>query len=196
MKKLVSENSFYNDNNELPFSVGDFWGWAYGNMLNNTQRGALAEYLVQRALELDTSGTLVDWGEYDVLYRNKRIEVKSSAYIQAWNLDNDKYSDIKFSIRPAHVWDEKTYKYGDKQDNNNDIYIFSFFEEKDKSSVDICNLSRWGFYVVSTEEIKRLFNGQKTVTLNSLTKVAKAKRYAWSELKSVIDNLINELDGE
>lgn len=190
MKKLVGGDHFHNDNKELPFNVGDFWGWAYGNLLNNTQRGALAEYLVQRALELDTSGTQVDWGEYDVLYKNKRIEVKSSAYIQAWNLNNDKYSDIIFSIRPAYVWDEKTYKYGDKRENNNDIYVFSVFEEKDKSKVDICDLSKWGFYVVSTKELLRHFKGHKTVTLNSLLTATNTKRCSWSELKSVIDALL------
>ncbi len=189
MKKLLGEENFHTQNENLPFSVVDFWRWAYGNLLDNTKRGALAEYLVQRALGLDTSTTQTDWGEYDVLYGNIRIEVKCAAYIQAWNLDNDKYSKITFSIRPAYAWDEQTYKYNTEQKNNNDAYIFAVYEEKDKQHVDICDLSKWGFYVVPTAEIVRCFKGHKTVTLESLQSATKVVRCRWGEIKKAVDSL-------
>jgi hypothetical protein len=30
--------------------IDDFWGWAYGNLMTNTHRGILAEFLVGSAL--------------------------------------------------------------------------------------------------------------------------------------------------
>lgn len=189
MKKLFGNEAFRTQNGELPFKVVDFWSWAYGNLLDNTKRGALAEYLVQRALGLDTFGTQTDWGEYDVLYGDIRIEIKCAAYIQAWNLNNDKYSKISFSIRPAYVWNTQTYKYSGERKNNNDVYIFAVYEEKDKKNVNVCNLSKWGFYIVPTAEIIRCFNGQKTVTLKRLKSATGVKRCSWEEIKNTVDGL-------
>lgn len=194
MKNLTGEEKFKIQKTEyLPFGVIDFWRWAYGNLLDNTRRGALAEYLVQQALSLDTSDTQIDWGEYDILYKNIRIEVKCSAYIQAWNLNNDKYSKLIFSIRPAYIFDVQTHKYNDEKKNNNDVYIFAVYEEKDKQHIDICDLVKWGFYVVPTAEIVRCFNGQKTVSLERLKTATGVKRCGWNEIKQAVDKLINVL---
>ena len=189
------ENFYIGKNNtgeeiKLPFGICDFWKWAYGNHLDNTKRGALAEYIVQRALGMDTSGTQADWGVYDIFYRGKRIEVKSAAYIQAWNLDNDKFSHIIFSIRDTHAWDAQTAKYAAEQIKNNDIYIFAVYEEKDKSAIDISDLSKWGFYVVKTTILDSCFPKQKTVSLNSLKSKINPPRRTWNELKAAVDNLV------
>lgn len=69
MKGFTGDELFHDNGKEwLDFKISDFWRWAYGNLLDNTKRGALAEYMIQRALGLDTSGTQTDWGAYDIDY--------------------------------------------------------------------------------------------------------------------------------
>lgn len=191
MKIFTGEEQFHiGAGNDLPFGIGDFWKWAYGNLLDNTRRGALAEYIIQKALGLDTSGTQSDWNAYDIDYRGKKIEVKSAAYIQAWNLSNDKYSRITFSIRDTYAWDARTAKFNDKKIKNNDIYIFAVYEEKDKTATDISDIAKWGFYVVETTTLDALFPRQKTISLSSLLKKINPPRLCWGELKSAVDRLI------
>ena len=102
--------------------LGDYWAWNSSDLLINTERGSFSEFIVSAALDLDLSGTRVDWGPYDVsfpfewccgdeLRKEVRIEVKSSAYLQSW--DQDHPSSIVFSIRPARAWDPKLGYYGE-----------------------------------------------------------------------------------
>ena len=70
------------------------------SVTDNTQRGAYAEYLVSVALGAEAA-TRKDWGPYDVLTPNGiRVEVKASAYIQAWK--QSKLSKIIFGIPQTH----------------------------------------------------------------------------------------------
>jgi len=65
-------------------SVTDFWRFAMSDLRMNNARGYLAEFLVARALGLDDVQR-VEWDAYDLLVDDRiRVEVKSSAYPQAW----------------------------------------------------------------------------------------------------------------
>jgi hypothetical protein len=66
-------------------TVGDFWRWAMSDLLSNSTRGVLAEYIVGRLLEIDFDQPRLEWDAYDLLYNGRRIEVKSSAYVQTWH---------------------------------------------------------------------------------------------------------------
>ena len=78
----------------------DFWKWNSSDLLNNTMRGAFAEFIIATALDLDLTTTHVDWESYDLLWEDKKIEVKCSAYLQSWYPKNqpDKYTDILFEF--------------------------------------------------------------------------------------------------
>ncbi len=78
------------------FNVDDFVNWAYGNLLNNTTRAVVGEYLVHKALDSSTKQR-IDWDAYDILYKDYKIEVKTSGYLQTWNQQGN-YSKIKFDI--------------------------------------------------------------------------------------------------
>ena len=65
-------------------TVGDFWAWAYSNILTNNLRGVFAEFLVGTALGV-VEGTRTEWDAFDLLYKGAGIEVKSSAYLQSWD---------------------------------------------------------------------------------------------------------------
>ncbi|MFZ0368828.1 MAG: hypothetical protein WAM07_04400 [Halobacillus sp.] len=76
-------------------TVVEFWRWVYSDLLSNTTRGILAEFLVGYALGL-THEPRVEWDKADFVYKGRLIEVKSSAYIQAW--EQQKPSKIIFNI--------------------------------------------------------------------------------------------------
>ena len=88
MTKLTGEEHIHDERGKNVATIQDFWMWAYSNLTDNTQRGAYAEYLVSVALGAEAA-TRKDWGPYDVLTPNGiRVEVKASAYIQAWKRMN------------------------------------------------------------------------------------------------------------
>lgn len=65
----------------------EFWQWGFSDLRLNMVRGVLAEFLVAKAVG-DPANTLRDpWANYDVETPDGvTIEVKSSAYLQAWTM--------------------------------------------------------------------------------------------------------------
>lgn len=84
-------------------SVLDFWQWGFSDLRMNIVRGVLAEFLVAKAVG-DRADTLRDpWRDYDVITDERvRIEVKSSAYLQAW--DMKRLSKPNFGKLLAKEW--------------------------------------------------------------------------------------------
>ena len=86
----------------------DYWRWAGSDLLSNTSRGILAEFLVGSALGM-TEEVRTEWGLYDLLTpAGIKVEVKNSAYIQSWH--QEEFSRISFDIAPKHGWDPSTNK--------------------------------------------------------------------------------------
>lgn len=92
-------------------SVSDFWRWAYSDLLSNRNRGILAEFIVGNALGL-TNDPRFEWDKADFEYNGKFIEVKSGAYIQAW--EQKQLSKVIFNIPKAKSWDHKIGKMGEE----------------------------------------------------------------------------------
>lgn len=187
-KYYVGEEKFCTDNAPEEFSVRDFWHFAFGDLLDNTRRGSLAEFIVARALGLSTEIPRADWSAYDLDYHGKEIEVKASAYLQSWNLKNGKISKPVFSIAPARMFDETAGKYQGDCCRHSDYYIFCLFQDIDAETYNILDLSHWKFFAVPTAEIDRLFLRRKSITLGKLEKIAEGTDYC--NLKSVLDGLI------
>lgn len=47
MELLYGNEKFTLNGNDTEISVSEFWSWAYSDLLNNTLRGVLAEFLVK-----------------------------------------------------------------------------------------------------------------------------------------------------
>ena len=74
----------------------DFWQWAHSDLVANTERGAIAEYLVACALGVQNN-TRISWDKYDLLSpEGISIEVKASGYLQTW--EQKQLSSITFGI--------------------------------------------------------------------------------------------------
>ena len=163
----------------------DYWRWSGSNLLDNTTRGILAEFLVVAALGLHKEPR-VEWGGHDLCMESgTTIEVKSSAYVQSWK--QKKYFPIEFTIAPRFwSWDPKTGKStgGDVKQRWADIYVFCVFTRK-KPPFDPLDTDAWDFYVLSTKVLDLELPEQKTIRLGSLKKLS-PRECSYAELKETI----------
>lgn len=164
--------------------ISDFWGWAYSDLLSNRNRGIFAEFLVGHALGL-TDGFRIEWDKADFNYHGKFIEVKSGAYIQAW--EQKQLSKIIFNIPKARAWDYKTGEMSPDSKRNSDCYVFCVYTEMDKKDYDILNIRHWEFYVLSTSFLNANFSEQKTTSLSRIKR--SCLPVAYRNLKGEVNHL-------
>lgn len=51
MAPLTTNDKFTFHGSDLDLSIIDFWSWAYSDLLSNTGRGVLAEFIVYSSLK-------------------------------------------------------------------------------------------------------------------------------------------------
>ena len=143
----------------------DYWSWAYSDIVGNTNRGALAEFIVARAIGSEPA-VRNDWAAYDLETPSGiKVEVKSSAYLQSWHQTT--VSAPSFSIRKAKEWSPETNEFGEERLRHSDVYVFCLLAYKgDKRLLDPLDLSQWEFYVVKTSEIDRIFGERSSIGIN------------------------------
>src|SRR5262245_2041405 len=133
---------FYVSESPLPTTVLDFWGWAFSDMIDNTTRGVLAEYIVALALGIAETGIRAAWSSYDLTtHDGVRVEVKSAAYLQTWSQRG--YSAIQFRVTPTRAFDDENNTYSSQRRRQADVYVFALLHQKDKTQVDPLNLDQW-----------------------------------------------------
>lgn len=175
MEQLTGQEKFTSEGIETDISVFEFWQWAYSDLLNNTYRGVLAEFLVQKSLGVATppvSQMRIDWMPFDLSSPSgRRIEVKSAAYLQSWTTDF--YSKILFDIAPKHSWQPEQ-GYSADAIRPSDLYVFCVYTalSKDQSILD---LDLWDFYVLPTSILDAELPKQKKISLGSLSKLKPTK---------------------
>jgi len=161
----------------------DFWSWAYSDLVDNTQRGKLAEFIISQAMNC-ADGISETWGAYDILSpEGIKIEVKTSAYIQSWH--QTKLSDINFGIQKTIAWNPNTNTYSSESTRQADIYVFCVQNCKNQDELNPLDIAQWDFYPVATELLNRELGNQKTVGLNKLKSIG-AKKCSYNELRSTI----------
>ncbi|WP_394140114.1 hypothetical protein [Cytobacillus oceanisediminis] len=128
----------------------------------------------------------MEWDAFDLIYRGKKIEIKSAAYIQFWH--TDKFSKIIFNIGAKREYDYSTRKYSTEIKRKADVYDFCLLKEKDVNNLDPLNMNHWEFYIVLTKDLDERFPEQKTISLTSLEKISPKVKYG--ELKEIMDQLI------
>ena len=159
----------------------EFWEWAYADLLTNTTRGVLAEYIVANALGIrDTKR--VEWDQYDLEIDRVKVEVKSVAYVQTW--EQARLSEIAFGIRPAQGWDARTNTSAASAKRSAHVYVFCLLKGEDKH-IDPLEVAQWTFYVLSRSEFDRQVPTQKTIRLEAL-KALGAHPCTYDELKAAI----------
>jgi hypothetical protein len=126
--------------------VRDFWAWTLSDLRANTVRSVFAEFLVARAVDAG-SRPRVEWDAYDVLTPDGyRLEVKSGAYLQAWN--QAKLSTITFTGLRGRTWSPEA-GYTAEATYNADAYVFALLTATEQATYDALDLRQWVFWVVS-----------------------------------------------
>ncbi len=166
-------------------TLGDYWSWAYSNLLNNINRGIFAEFLVGVALSV-TDQPRKEWESWDLEYRDQRIEVKTSAYLQSWL--QSRSSIIRFDIGHKNGGDIGSSTLVGERRRFSDWYIFCLYSETDPSQADVLNIAAWQFFILSTTAINQSFGEQKGVALNRIKALCSALTF--EELKPELDKLI------
>ena len=93
--RKTGTEQFHHNGVGLGFDLLDFWQWSASNLVDNAARGAVAEYLVARALGIASNGIREGWAPFDLTTASGvKVEVKSAAYVQSWH--QTKLSNITF----------------------------------------------------------------------------------------------------
>lgn len=167
--KKTGEEHFYIGQDQLNMKLIDFWRWGQSDILSNSLRGVLAEYIVASALGID-AGVRTEWDAYDLITESGlKIEVKSSAYLQSWHQKSD--SIINFDIRKTKGWDSQTNEYSSEFKRQADVYVFCLLKHKDRETVAPLNLEQWEFYILETRILNEKKQNQQTIGLNPLLKL-------------------------
>lgn len=189
MELLTGKEEFTLHGASAGISVKDFWSWAYSDLIDNTQRGVMAEFIVYSSIQSAPADTQIreNWFPFDVTSPSgRRIEVKSAAYIQAWTPENI-LSQIRFDIGKKLAWDNATASYASEAKRNCDLYVFCLFTAKTKD-ISLLNLDYWDFYVLPTSVLNEKVPEQKGISLSSLLKLEPVKT-DYAGLGAVIESI-------
>ena len=189
VSKLTGSEQFKNVG-QKKFSVLEFWQYGFSSLNSNVLRGALAEFIVENALkdnmEIEVRSP---WGDYDVLYKGKKIEVKCCSYIQDW--DQTKLSTIQWSGLKAKelYYSEAVTKLSELNklvDYKSDIYVLALFKHQDHATLDILDMDQWCFYVLSKEKLREISKDRSSVSL-VLLKNSNIEPVSFEDIQNAIE---------
>lgn len=123
-------------------SVLDFGRWSSSDLVGNSFRGVLAEFLVGRALGVDPHNVRVEWDAWDlVTVDGTTVEVKSASYWQSWK--QVRPSDIRFDLAEHQSWTSETDTFDEGKSRPADVYVYVFcvLDCRDNPNVDPLDLS-------------------------------------------------------
>jgi hypothetical protein len=141
--------------------MGDFWAWAYSDVLININRAVFAEFIVGYALGFTHDKTRRDWDCVDFRYNGKKMEVKATGFAQRWR-QGKKRSAPSFDIQKKNVLHGgPDAEDGAQAVRSADCYVFCIHTETDSTTANVLDLSKWKFLVISTERINQIFGDQK-----------------------------------
>ena len=195
--RTLCEHDSLKVNGEKRFSVLDIWRYAYCQLGDDI----IAEFLVAKALEIEKAENNSYWTAYDMSYRKKRIEVKATAYVHAWN--KKRVSQVRtFSIAPSKndYWLDipQMNEEAHNLQRQSEVYVFCLNANQDIANHDILDIDQWEFYVVPTYIINEYTNkynnpNQKKIALG-VVRTLSAGAVRFDEIRSAVDKAIDASD--
>lgn len=147
-------------------TVCDFWQWGFSDLLQNTTRGVLAEYIVAVLLGIGKK-IRNPWLAFDLqLPDGRTIEVKTMSLLQAWA--QKRLSTPRVALSPTRRWDPRTGEMEEEPTFNADLYIFCFFNATNHATANPLDLDQWEFFPFTKKEIMRLLQDKKSISLKTL----------------------------
>lgn len=144
----------------------EFTKWAFSNVLDNSTRGLIAEYLVFLAVD-GRGDARVNWDAFDVAMQDgTKIEVKTSGYLQSW--PQKKPSILTFDISKKDPWLAAENRFLGKNCRYADIWVFAVHTETEIDKADPFDTKQWQFLVTTSTWLDTEFKEQKTVRYSTL----------------------------
>ena len=192
IEPLKSGKEFFSlSGKSIGCKVRDYWRFMYSNLYDI--QGDVAEFLVAKALKKELPENRNGWTPYDMTYRGKRFEVKSTAYFQLWK-ESEEISEVRnFSIQKTHIKNQNTKT---RKERQNDIYVFCINNGRNYKDANPLNLDNWTFYVVPTSTINIKCSNNMKISLGRVKELAnEGDGIKYDKLKEAIDKAIDEMNG-
>ena len=191
MKRRSGDEKFIIGDKPAVFTVKDFWSWSYSDMMINTYRGLLAEFLVAQALGVANDESRFFHPNYDIEFivnaKTYGIEVKASAYRQSWGDGKIDKGTTKPSFDISQSF-RRPYSNPPEKGRFSDVYVFCLHNEKCASKADALNLSQWSFYPVATWRITKKFSDQKRSRISKINDLTDP--FSFNELRKEVVRII------
>ena len=182
---LSGNEEFRGDGQGSSLRVIDYWKWSGSNLMDNTSRGVVAEFLVATAIGLHRKPR-VEWERYDLELRpGVTIEVKSSAYYQSW--DQEQRSTVEFAIGRRKRWRAEKRRWSKERARWANLYVFCVLE-----GCDPLDTNNWEFLVLPTAELEKDHGESTRIRLRPL-KELKPEACRYPDLKVVIERKAQEI---
>jgi len=107
--------------------------------------------------------------------------------LQAWA--QKQLSKPRVVLSPTRKWDPKTGEMENEPTFNADLYIICFFNSTDYDTANPLDLTQLEFFAFTKQQIVKLLNGKKSISLKTLKKRGIEPSRA-HELKDVIQSLV------
>lgn len=187
LTRLDSRTPFHDGAAPLGFVLAEFWAWNGSDLVGNTLRGALAEFLVARALGIRTE-VRDEWNAWDLeTAAGLRIEVKCSGYVQTWAQKD--FSEPSFGIARRAGWTRTLAGFSKRQARWSDVFVFALHHHRDKPSADPLDLTQWRFLAMPTSTLDAQCVDQKTIAPGALERMG-GEWVSHSELRTSFDRVV------
>jgi hypothetical protein len=158
-------------------TVADFWGWSRSDLLDNTERGVLAEFIVATALGIPAGGVREGWAAWDLTTPDGvRVEVKPAAYLQSWA--QKELSRISFGTPRTLARDADGGGFAGAARRHAQVYVFALLAHTGKATVDPLDLDQRVFYVLPTAVLDGRTRSQHSITLKTLQGLTAVVRFS------------------
>ena len=187
--EITGHEEFSFDGVSLGSNLIDFWKFRYSNIFD--MQGALAEFIVAKALGVSEAHNIEYWTLWDINYHDLRIEVKETSYYHPWNKDGKVSASRSFGITKANSRFAESAtgtvdaSFENKYERQNDLYVFCLNTGNTPEESYPLDLNHWEFYVIPTCVINKTCGDGKTISLGKVRKLAPALRY--DQIKEAVD---------
>ena len=184
------ERPFTDGGKPIGLTALDYWRFQFSNFWDAQEE--IAEFLVAKALGLSLPYNKNGWTPFDILYKNKRVEIKATSYFHSWRGDGKVSKHREFSIAKAHGQHDEYTKVAERK---NDVYVFCLNTGESFLDSDPFEMRNWEFYVVSTSVINALFGNREKLSLEHVRELTKDYgRASFTDLKDTIETVLQVND--
>ena len=166
-------------------SIEEFWSWAFSDLQSDNHRGALATFLVAKALGISLS-TREAYPGYDLeLPPVTRIRVTAAGFLRA--RDQEPVSEIRFDnlAGPKSPSSELL----SDSDYAADVYVFCLQQCGDATTYDPLDLSQWAFYPLPRRVLADY--GARSLSLATVRRF-RAESTSFENLANEVADLLEE----